>query len=158
MIYGGAIDAAEGVSEKNPSEKEGGDGGKKLILIVEDNSLNMKLFRDVLTARGHEVVGTSRGSAALAMIEERRPDLILMDIQLSEMSGYEVIECIKSDEKKADIPVIAVTAYAMREDERKVRELGCYSYISKPIFIGPFVEEVEEALAAASQNTGVSGA
>lgn len=119
---------------------------KKHILIVEDNSLNMKLFHDILVAKGYDVTGTSRGREAFDLVELCSPDLILMDIQLSEMSGYDVIAQIKQDETKAKIPIIAVTAYAMREDELKVRKMGCFSYISKPIFIKPFTEEIARAL------------
>lgn len=126
----------------------------KTILIVEDNSLNMKLFSDVLTSRGYRVIGTSSGLAAKQMAAEALPDLILMDIQLSEVSGYDVIDAIKADELTRDIPVIAVTAYAMREDERRVRSMGCASYISKPIFIGPFVREIEAVLAGGESPGG----
>src|SRR5688572_30622040 len=95
--------------------------GKKTILIVEDNSLNMKLFRDVLESQGFDVLGSAHGKDAYGIVKQQKPDLILMDIQLSGISGYDVIEQIKRDAATADVPIIAVTAYAMREDERKVR-------------------------------------
>lgn len=107
----------------------------------------MKLFRDVLESQGFIVVGTADGSVVCDLVEKERPDLVLMDIQLSEFSGYDAIEKLKGDPATANIPIIAVTAYAMREDEKKVRELGCASYISKPVFIGPFVKEIRDVLA-----------
>ncbi|MET0156080.1 MAG: response regulator [Rickettsiales bacterium] len=129
-------------------------GGGQKILIVEDNGLNMKLFRDVLETQGFRVVGTADGNKVCDLVDEEKPDLVLMDIQLSEVSGYDVIERLKGDASSADIPIIAVTAYAMRDDERKVRELGCASYISKPIFIGPFVKEIREVLAKSETERG----
>ena len=121
-------------------------GATQKILIVEDNSLNMKLFRDVLTSRGYDVVGTADGNAVADLVLGEKPDLVLMDIQLSEVSGYDVIERLKNDPASKDVPIIAVTAYAMSEDEKKVREMGCASYISKPIFIGPFISTIQEVL------------
>ncbi len=118
----------------------------KTILIVEDNELNMKLFDDLLSAQGYRVLKTSDGVEALETARNQSPDLILMDIQLSEVSGLEVTKWIKEDEALRHIPVIAVTAFAMKGDEQKMRDGGCEAYISKPIAIGNFLETVRRHL------------
>lgn len=118
----------------------------KKILIVEDNELNMKLFRDLLEAHGYETLQTREGLQALQIAREQEPDLILMDIQLPEVSGLEVIKWIKEDEALAKIPVIAVTAFAMKGDEERIREGGCEAYISKPISVVPFMETIKSFL------------
>ncbi|MFV0297839.1 MAG: response regulator [Hyphomicrobiaceae bacterium] len=114
----------------------------KKVLIVEDNELNMKLFHDLLEAHGYETIQTRNGRDALDLAREHRPSLILMDIQLPEVSGLEVTKWIKDDEALCDIPIIAVTAYAMKGDEERIRQGGCEAYISKPITIAPFLETV----------------
>ncbi|MEO1019517.1 MAG: response regulator [Pseudomonadota bacterium] len=114
----------------------------KKILIVEDNDLNMKLFQDLLTTSGYTVVGTRSGTEALGLARAERPDLILMDIQLPEVSGLDVTRWIKEDDQLAAIPVIAVTAFAMKGDEERIREGGCEAYISKPISVARFLETV----------------
>jgi two-component system cell cycle response regulator DivK len=121
------------------------------ILIVEDNEMNMKLFHDLLEAHGYKTLQTRDGLKALDIAREHRPDLILMDIQLPEVSGLEVTKWLKEDEQLRNIPVIAVTAFAMRGDEEKIREGGCEAYISKPILIKPFIETVETFLKKAKQ-------
>jgi two-component system cell cycle response regulator DivK len=102
----------------------------KTVLIVEDNELNMKLFRDLLEAHGYETLQTREGLQALEIAREHKPDLILMDIQLPEVSGLEVTKWIKEDEELSSIPIIAVTAFAMKGDEERIREGGCEAYIS----------------------------
>src|ERR1700743_2747090 len=114
----------------------------KTVLIVEDNELNMKLFHDLLDAQGYETLQTREGLAALALAREHRPDLILMDIQLPEISGLEVTKWLKEDEDLAYIPVVAVTAFAMKGDEERIREGGCEAYISKPISVVSFLDTV----------------
>lgn len=114
----------------------------KTVLIVEDNELNMKLFRDLLEAHGYRTVGTSNGREALKLAREHRPDLILMDIQLPEVSGLEVTRWIKDDAELRATPVVAVTAFAMKGDEERIREGGCEAYLSKPISVGKFIETV----------------
>jgi two-component system, cell cycle response regulator DivK len=109
----------------------------KTVLIVEDNELNMKLFRDLLEAHGYETSGTSNGFEALDLVRKLRPDLILMDIQLPQVSGLEVTRWIKDDPELRSIPVVAVTAFAMKGDEG-----GCEAYLSKPISVGKFIETV----------------
>ena len=103
----------------------------KTILIVEDNELNMKLFHDLLDAYGYATVQTRNGLDALTLARTHRPDLILMDIQLPEVSGLEVTKWLKEDEELRDIPVVAVTAFAMKGDEERIRSGGCAaSYIT----------------------------
>ncbi|WP_149468179.1 response regulator [Roseomonas genomospecies 6] len=118
----------------------------KRVLIVEDNELNMKLFHDLLEAHGYETLQTRNGMDALALARDHRPDLILMDIQLPEVSGLEVTRWIKEDPELKSIPVIAVTAFAMKGDEEKIREGGCEDYIAKPISVTKFLEAVQKFL------------
>ena len=123
-------------------------GGKptKTVLIVEDNELNMKLFHDLLDAQGYETLQTREGLQALALAREHRPDLILMDIQLPEISGLEVTKWLKEDADLASIPVVAVTAFAMKGDEERIRQGGCEAYLSKPISVSKFIETVKAYL------------
>ena len=118
----------------------------KTVLIVEDNELNMKLFHDLLEAHGYDTLQTKDGMEALKLAREHRPDLILMDIQLPEVSGLEVTKWIKEDDELRSIPIIAVTAFAMKGDEEKIREGGCEAYIAKPISVANFLEVVERFL------------
>ncbi len=118
----------------------------KKVLIVEDNELNMKLFHDLLDAHGYETLQTRDGMEALSLARQHRPDLILMDIQLPEVSGLEVTKWIKEDENLSSIPVIAVTAFAMKGDEEKIRDGGCEAYIAKPISVNTFIETVKKFL------------
>ena len=116
----------------------------KTVLIVEDNELNMKLFHDLLDAHGYETLRTREGLKALELAKEHKPDLILMDIQLPEVSGLEVTRWIKEDESLKEIPIIAVTAFAMKGDEERIRAGGCEAYISKPITVRTFLDTVRE--------------
>ncbi len=120
----------------------------KRILIVEDNDLNMKLFHDLLEAHGYETLQTKDGMEALKLAREHHPDLILMDIQLPEVSGLEVTQWLKDDEELRAIPVIAVTAFAMKGDEEKIRQGGCEAYLSKPISVAKFFETIDHFLGA----------
>jgi two-component system cell cycle response regulator DivK len=115
----------------------------KTVLVVEDNELNMKLFHDLLEAHGYNIIQTRSGLEALDLARAHRPDLILMDIQLPEVSGLEVTKWIKEDEELRVIPIIAVTAFAMKGDEERIRQGGCEAYLSKPISIGKFIETVK---------------
>jgi two-component system cell cycle response regulator DivK len=119
---------------------------EKTVLIVEDNELNMKLFHDLLEAHGIRTLETRDGTKVLEIAREKKPDLILMDIQLPEVSGLEVTKWLKEDEGLRHIPVIAVTAFAMKGDEQKIREGGCEDYISKPISVSRFLEVIESYL------------
>ena len=118
----------------------------KTILIVEDNDLNMRLFSDVLQAQGYQVLRSGEGLQGFQIARESRPDLIVMDIQLPSISGLEVTRWIKEDPDLADIPVIAVTAFAMKGDETRILEGGCEAYVAKPISVGPFLETIRRLL------------
>lgn len=118
----------------------------KTILIVEDNELNMKLFNDLLQAHGYDTVQTMDGRDAIKLAREHKPDLVLMDIQLPEISGLEVTKMMKADDDLKSIPVIAVTAFAMKGDEEKIREGGCEGYIAKPISVPTFLETISQFL------------
>ncbi len=119
---------------------------KKKILIVEDNDLNLKLFRDLLGAHGYDTIETKEGLEAITLTKSEHPDLILMDIQLPEISGLDVTRRLKADPTICDIPIIAVTAFAMKDDEEKIMAAGCEAYLSKPISIMSFMETVRRFL------------
>src|SRR5262245_51874184 len=121
----------------------------KTVLIVEDNELNMKLFHDLLDAHGYRTLQTRNGMEALALAREHRPDLILMDIQLPEVSGLEVTKWLKEDDQLRAIPVVAVTAFAMKGDEERIREGGCEAYISKPISVSTFLDTIRQFIGEA---------
>lgn len=116
------------------------------VLIVEDNELNMKLFHDLLEAHGIGTVQCRNGLEVMETARRTKPDLILMDIQLPEVSGLDVTKWLKSDPDLKSIPIIAVTAFAMKGDEEKIREGGCEDYISKPISVVQFLEKVKHYL------------
>lgn len=118
----------------------------KTVMIVEDNELNMKLFNDVLEAKGYRTIQTRNGMEALDLARQHKPDLILMDIQLPEVSGLEVTKWLKEENELHHIPVIAVTAFAMKGDEERIRQGGCEAYISKPISVTRFLETIETYL------------
>jgi two-component system cell cycle response regulator DivK len=111
----------------------------KTVLIVEDNELNMKLFNDLLEANGYRTLQTKDGNSVLEIARRERPDLILMDIQLPEVSGVEVTKWLKDDDDLKSIPIVAVTAFAMKGDEERIRAAGCEAYLSKPISVAKFV-------------------
>ncbi len=115
----------------------------KTVLIVEDNELNMKLFHDILEANSYNTLQTRSGMEALSLAREHKPDLIVMDIQLPEVSGLEVTKWLKDDPELAHIPVIAVTAFAMKGDEERIRQGGCEAYIPKPISVETFIDTIE---------------
>jgi two-component system cell cycle response regulator DivK len=112
----------------------------KRILVVEDNELNMKLLNDVLEAHGYAVLATGEGAVAVAWARQYRPDLILMDLQLPDMSGLEVTRQLKADPETTSIPIVAVTAFAMAGDEKKALEQGCDAYVAKPINLRNFLD------------------
>ncbi len=119
----------------------------KRILVVEDNDLNRKLFCDVLKANGFEVEPVADGLTALDTARQMMPDLIIMDIQLPEVSGVDLIEQTKRDLHLQSIPVLAVTAYAAKGDEERIRAAGAAGYLSKPVSIMPFMNAVKELIA-----------
>jgi two-component system cell cycle response regulator DivK len=128
------------------SDGRNGKSMPKKVMIVEDNELNMKLFRDLIEASGYETVRTRNGLEALDLARQHRPDLILMDIQLPEVSGLDVTRWLKEDDDLHKIPVIAVTAFAMKGDEERIRQGGCEAYISKPISVPRFIETIKSYL------------
>ena len=118
----------------------------KKILIVEDNDLNLKLFRDLLGANGYQTFETKEGIEAISLTRNVQPDLIVMDIQLPEISGLDITRKIKADSQIRHIPIIAVTAFAMKDDEEKIMAAGCEAYLSKPIAIDDFLSVIRRFL------------
>ncbi len=118
----------------------------KTILIVEDNELNMKLFNDLLQAHGYNTLQAKDGRVVVDLTRKNRPDLILMDIQLPEISGLEITKMLKADDDLRSIPVVAITAFAMKGDEQKIRNGGCDGYIAKPISVASFLQTVSRFL------------
>ena len=118
----------------------------KTILIVEDNELNMQVFKDLLEAHGYQILMSRDGRDVLKIAQESKPDLILMDIQLPGISGLKLTKMIKEDRNLRAIPIIAVTAFAMKGDEAKYLEGGCQDYIAKPISISNLLATVEKYL------------
>jgi two-component system, cell cycle response regulator DivK len=121
---------------------DGQDDMTKQVLIVEDNDLNMKLFNDLLQAYGFSTLKSRSGLEGFELARTHRPDLILMDIQLPEVSGIDIIKLLKENEELRSIPVIAITAFAMKGDEERIRESGCEGYLPKPISVSKFIETV----------------
>jgi two-component system, cell cycle response regulator DivK len=122
----------------------------KTILVVEDNDLNMKLFHDILEAHGYNILQTRDGLEALKLTRQHRPDLIVMDIQLPGASGTKVTRWIKEDDDLKAIPIIAVTAFAMKGDQEKILESGCEAYVAKPISVAAFIKTVEQVLGSSA--------
>jgi two-component system, cell cycle response regulator DivK len=114
----------------------------KTILIVEDNTLNMKLWNDILEAQGYALLKTASGVEAVEIARNHRPDLILLDIRLPDISGLDVARSLKGDETTQSIPVIALTAFAQAEHQREALASGCDGYISKPVNVVSFLETV----------------
>jgi two-component system, cell cycle response regulator DivK len=119
------------------------------ILIIEDNELNMKLLKDVLEAHGYGIIASRYGGKALELARRHRPHLILMDIQLPDISGLEAARQLKESQETQSIPIIAITAFAMAGDERKTLASGCDAYIAKPIRLREFLDAVETFIGAA---------
>lgn len=119
---------------------------KKIILVVEDNPLNMKLSGDLLELNGFEVLKASNGHSALEVLKRNTPDLILMDIGLQDMDGFEVYRKIREDERLNSVMVVALTALAMKEDEDKIKAAGFNFYITKPIDTKNFIKTIKEIL------------
>ena len=119
---------------------------QQTVLIVEDNELNLKLFRDLLEAHNIKTLEVRDGTKAVQVTEENLPDLILLDIQLPHISGFDISRELKKRDKTKHIPIIAVTAFAMHEDEDKILAAGCEAYMSKPISIAPFIAIVRKYL------------
>lgn len=124
---------------------------KNKVLIVEDHELNLKLFRDLLELRGVEISSTNDGSLFYNMVIDFMPDLILMDIKLQLISGYDLIKQVKNDCLTKNIPIIAVTAFATKKDEEKLLQAGCASYIAKPFTVDYFFEILSKFLTLQTQ-------
>ena len=124
---------------------------KKLILIVEDNEKNLKLVRDVLEVKGFATIEAGTGEDGIKLAASRKPDLILMDIQLPGISGIEALKALRADPKTAPIPVVAVTASVMQQDRKLITEAGFDGYVSKPINIKEFLEAVRTTLEGGKQ-------
>jgi two-component system, cell cycle response regulator DivK len=122
----------------------------ELILIVEDNENNRMLVRDVLQSRGYQTAETDTGEEGVRLARERRPALILMDIQLPGISGMETLKLLRAEAETRDIPVMAVTASAMTHDRQKIMATGFDAYQSKPLNVKEFVEAVRAILAQRS--------
>ena len=118
----------------------------KTILIVEDNELNMRLFTELLQAHSYNTIQSLDGSDAIDLTRDNKPDLIIMDIQLPGMSGIEITKLLKADDELKDIPVIAVTAFAMKGDEERIMEAGFSAYVAKPFSVPSFLENVAKFL------------
>ena len=118
----------------------------KRILVVEDNDLNRKLFCDVLQASGFDVEPVADGSVAIERAKAFFPNLVIMDIQLQDISGLDLIAGLKRDAALRDVPVLAVTAYAGKGDEQRIREVGAEGYLAKPVSIIPFMNAVNGLL------------
>jgi two-component system, cell cycle response regulator DivK len=121
-------------------------GEPRTVLVVEDNEFNMMVFHDLLEAHGYNILQASDGKEALNLARQHRPDLILMDMQLPEIPGLDVIKWIKQDHALRSIPIVAVTACAMKGDEEKFRAGGCDEYIAKPISVANFFNVIERLL------------
>jgi two-component system cell cycle response regulator DivK len=119
------------------------------ILIVEDNALNIKLFCDLLDAHGHDTKAVTDSRQALETAQSFAPDLVITDIQLPHVSGLELIQLLRADDQLAEVPIMAVTAYATSGDEDRAREIGAQAYVAKPISVARFVQTVEDLLDAA---------
>jgi two-component system cell cycle response regulator DivK len=115
----------------------------KRILIVEDNELNMKLLNDILEAHGYDILKTDRGEHAIELARHAHPDLILLDIQLPDISGLEVSRRLKADQATKRVPIVAVTAFAMSGDERRARDSGCDAYVTKPVILRDLLALIE---------------
>jgi len=129
----------------------------KRILVVEDNELNMKLLNDVLEAHGYEVLTTGEGTVAVVWARQYRPDLILMDLQLPDVSGLEVTRQLKAAADTASIPIVAVTAFAMAGDEKKALDHGCDAYVSKPIDLRQFLDLIAKFIGGPGDSDGGDG-
>jgi two-component system, cell cycle response regulator DivK len=125
----------------------------KKVLVVEDNELNLRLFCDLLRAHDYEAEAVRDGREALDRARAFEPDLIVMDIQMPHVTGLELTEAIRADESLKDIPIMAVTAYAGKGDEERIRAAGADAYVSKPISLLRFIETVEGLVSPPAEAT-----
>jgi two-component system, cell cycle response regulator DivK len=122
------------------------------VLIAEDNPVNRELLRELLEGRGYEVEEACDGEEALVMVERARPNAVLLDLGMPKLDGYGVIKKIREDNKLVDLPVMAVTAYAMRGDREKILAAGFDGYLSKPINAVLLGEELDKLLGKSKSN------
>lgn len=122
------------------------NGMMKKVLVVEDNDLNLKLFYDLLVIHNCEVIMSRDGVGVVELTKQEKPDLILMDIQLNGVSGIDLIQSLKTCDITSHIPIIAVTAFAMKNDETRILDSGCDLYLTKPISIDHFVKAINTFL------------
>ncbi|MBA3879828.1 MAG: two-component system response regulator [Sphingobium sp.] len=130
----------------------------KRVLVVEDNELNLKLFCDLLRAHGFETEGVRDGREAVARARAFAPDLLITDIQLPHVSGYDLIAQVRGDLTLRTTPILAVTAYASRTDEERIRAAGANAYVSKPIALAAFMAEVKALLPTSEEPHGTGPA
>ncbi len=123
------------------------------VLIVEDNELNLKLFHDLLTIQEHEVVISRNGVNIVNLVKDTKPDLILMDIHLNGISGIDLIQTLKANQETKHIPIITVTAFAMKVDQAKISKSGCDMYLSKPVSIDKFFKAVEKFIPSVTKKS-----
>ena len=121
------------------------------ILIVEDNALNVKLFCDLLAAHGHEPQAVTDSRQALDAAHDFSPDLVITDIQLPHVTGFDLIRMLRADDQLSEVPIMAVTAYSASGDEERIRAAGAQAYVSKPISVMRFAETVDQLLQKASK-------
>ena len=138
-----AIRCCSAAKEKSSMVGDPSEPAPNTVLIVEDNELNLKLLNDLLEYHGYTVITTRLGEPALELAQQSKPDLILMDVQLPDISGIEATQRLKSDEQTRAIPIIAVTAFAMSGDEAKILASGCDAYLAKPFNVAEFLKLVE---------------
>ena len=119
---------------------------EKVVLIAEDDPKNMKLVQDLLQVKGYSTLEAKNGKQSVEIAKEKKPDLILMDIQMPVMDRIEATKVLKADDATKEIPILALTSFAMSGDEQRILEAGCDGYISKPIDTGGFMKKVEEYL------------
>jgi two-component system, cell cycle response regulator DivK len=120
--------------------------GSKRVLVVEDNELNLKLFCDLLRAHGYDPHPIGDGREVVGAARANRPALIVMDIQLPHVTGLELIETLKRDRELGSVPIMAVTAYAAKGDEERIRMAGAEAYVSKPVTVARFVDAVRDLI------------
>jgi two-component system cell cycle response regulator DivK len=124
----------------------------ELVLIVEDNSLNLELMRDILEVHGFEILTAQTGTQGLELALDREPDVVLLDVQLPDLDGLEILRRLRSDRRTAQTPIVAVTAFAMRDDRSRFLDAGFDEYLAKPIDIKTFPQQVRELCRSSCQN------
>jgi two-component system, cell cycle response regulator DivK len=150
MSRSGYRDAAEKTKTRGYHENE----KRKRILVVEDNQINLALLKQLLEVHGYEILETPEGLEAIDIARDEQPDLILMDIRLSDICGLEVTRLLKQDDQTKTIPIIAITALATPEYEKKGLESGCDAYIAKPITLGNLLRTIESFLSSVPSAVG----